>query len=118
VLPPSVGSGAVVDLQNDRVFLDGDFGDLDQVAGAARGSKLFVSVGPMLLVPSAVGLEIERLARARQGYFALGVFRTQPAQNFDTLIVSELLLIGAKHDRNREHEDEPTRQNRHNSTSS
>src|SRR5260370_31383868 len=66
VVPFASALDAAVDFKQDLVMLQGDFGDLDEVAGARSRAKLLAGFGPLLDVILAGRLERQRLLRLRQ----------------------------------------------------
>jgi len=49
---------------------------------------------PVSLVPSTVGVEVERVFGTRQVGFGFRVLRRQIPQDFDPLVFSELVFFG------------------------
>ena len=91
LVPLAAALEAAVDLEDELIFADIDFGDLHQVAGARRGTALAADLHPLVLVVAVLGVEDQRLGGARQQHFDGGVFGGQAARQFDAVFPGQLV---------------------------
>jgi hypothetical protein len=90
VIPMAATADSAIDFENQAVFLDRYFGDLDLVANARSRAVLLANLGPLVPVVVAVDIEVKRFSRTRQVVLDGGEFGVEATQEFDSLLIREV----------------------------